>query len=258
MDSYQENHQEEIDYLSKTITFINEEMEREEKDLVEKKSDLLAARKDMYENTVHISSDFESLVDINLYLTPVNNQISNYNSRRIKKLKKMMSSPYIGRFDFIEKGYSEKEIIYVGLYNLMDKNTGQVYVYDTPIGISRGDVSLKRQYQIRDSKLKYFFDCSVRITDEILQEVLSHNTSAKMKNIIETIHKEQDVIIRDKDHELLIVQGVAGSGKTSIALHRIAFLLYEGLSGYASSKRYHKYLKVKSFAISKSIPGLSA
>jgi len=250
MDSYQENHQEEIDYLSKTITFINEEMEREEKDLVEKKSDLLAARKDMYENTVHISSDFESLVDISLYLTPVNNQISNYNSRRINKLKKMMSSPYFGRFDFIEKGYNEKEIIYVGLYNLMDKNTGQVYVYDwrapissvfyryelgeamydTPVGTSRGDVSLKRQYQIRDSKLKYFFDCSVRITDEILQEVLSHNTSAKMKNIIETIQKEQDVIIRDKVHELLIVQGVAGSGKTSIALHRIAFLLYEGLN----------------------------
>lgn len=63
---------------------------------------------------------------------------------------------------------------------------------------------MKRQYQIRNSKLKYFFDCSVRITDEILQEVLSHNTSAKMKNIIETIQKEQDVIIRDRDHELLI------------------------------------------------------
>jgi DNA helicase-2/ATP-dependent DNA helicase PcrA len=136
----------------------------------------------------------------------------------------------------------------------MDRNTGQVYVYDwrapissifyryelggamydSPLGISRGDVSLKRQYQIRNSKLKYFFDCSVRITDEILQEVLSH-TSAKMKNIIETIQKEQDVIIRDRDHELLIVQGVAGSGKTSIALHRIAFLLYEGLNSNLQS-----------------------
>src|SRR5665647_1750872 len=137
----------------------------------------------------------------------------------------------------------------------MDRNNGQVYVYDwrapissifyryelgkamydTPIGICHGDVSLKRQYQIRNSKLKYFFDCSVRITDEILQEVLSHNTSAKMKNIIETIQKEQDVIIRDKDHELLIVQGVAGSGKTSIALHRIAFHLYNGINANISS-----------------------
>lgn len=176
MDSFQENHQEEIEYLTKTIAFINEEMEKEEIDLVEKKSDLIAARKDMYENTVHISSDFESLVDINLYLTPVNNQISNYNSRRIKKLKKMISSPYFGRFDFTEKGFSEKEKIYIGLYNLMERDTGHVYVYDwrapissifyryelgeamydTPIGISRGDVSLKRQYQIRNSKLKYF------------------------------------------------------------------------------------------------------
>ena len=255
MESYQENHQEEIEYLRNTLAFINEEVEREENDLVEKKSDLIAARQDMYENTVHISTDFESLVDINLYLSPVHNQISNYNSRRIKKLKKMISSPYFGRFDFIEKGFSEKEKIYIGLYNLMDRNTGQVYVYDwrapissifyryelgevmydTPIGISRGDVSLKRQYQIRNSKLKYFFDCNVRITDEILQEVLSHNTSAKMKNIIETIQKEQDVIIRDRDHELLIVQGVAGSGKTSIALHRIAFLLYEGLNSNLQS-----------------------
>lgn len=257
MERYHEDFEEEIEYLSKTMVFINEEVEREEDDLVEKKSDLIAARKDMYENTVHISSDFESLVDMNLYHSQINNQISNYstNSLRIKKLKKMISTPYFGRFDFIEKGYSEKEQIYIGLYNLMDKNTGQVYVYDwrapissifyryelgeamydTPLGIGRGDISLKRQYQIRNSKLNYFFNCNVRITDEILQEVLSHNTSAKMKNIIETIQMEQDVIIRDKDHELLIVQGVAGSGKTSIALHRIAFLLYEGLNSNLQS-----------------------
>ncbi|MBC2728997.1 3'-5' exonuclease [Desulfosporosinus sp.] len=256
MDSYQENYQEEIEYLKKTLAFIDEEVEKEEKNLEEKKSDLIAAKKDMYDNTVHSSSDFESLIDINLHLMQVNNHVSSYDTRRIKNLKKMINSPYFGRFDIIEKGFNEKEKIYIGLYNLMDRNTGQVYVYDwrapissvfyryelgevmydTPAGISRGDVSLKRQYQIRDSKLKYFFDCSVRITDEILQEVLSHNTSAKMKNIVETIQKEQDVIIRDRDHELLIVQGVAGSGKTSIALHRIAFLLYEGLNSNLRSK----------------------
>ena len=255
MDRYQENHQEEIEYLRKTMAFINKEIEKEEYKLVEKKSDLIAARKDMYENTVHVSTDFESLVDINLSLSQVYNHISTFNSQHIKKLSKMKSSPYFGRFDFIEQGFSEKEKIYIGLYNLMDKTTGEVYVYDwrapissvfyrfelgeatydTPVGISRGNVLLKRQYLIRNSELKYFFECSVRITDDILQEVLSHNTSAKMKNIIETIQKEQDVIIRDKDHGLLIVQGVAGSGKTSIALHRIAFLLYEGLDSKLQS-----------------------
>lgn len=127
MDIYHENHQEEIEYLSKTIAFINEEMEREEDDLLEKKNDLIAARKDMYENTVHISSDFESLVDINLYLTPVNNLISNYNSLRINKLKKMLSSPYFGRFDFIEKGYSEKEKIYI-----QSSNTFLIVVLGSP------------------------------------------------------------------------------------------------------------------------------
>ncbi|MDR3600425.1 MAG: 3'-5' exonuclease [Desulfosporosinus sp.] len=256
MDSYQENHQEEIEYLRKTLAFINEEVETEANNLVEQKSNLIATRKDMYENT-RFSNDFEGLVDMNLNLSQVNNETVNflYNSKHVKKLKMMLDSPYFGRFDFIEKGFSEEEKIYIGLSNLMDRNTGQVYVYDwrapissifyryelgeamydTPLGVSRGDVSLKRQYQIRNSKLKYFFDCSVRITDEILQEVLSHNTSAKMKNIIETIQKEQDVIIRDRDHELLIVQGVAGSGKTSIALHRIAFLLYEGLNSNLQS-----------------------
>jgi DNA helicase-2/ATP-dependent DNA helicase PcrA len=102
------------------------------------------------------------------------------------------------------------------------------------VGIIYGDVSLKRQYKIEESKLKYFFDSSIRINDEILQEVLSRNSSAKMKSIVETIQKEQDLIIRDTENELLIVQGVAGSGKTSIALHRIAFLLYEGLSSKLS------------------------
>lgn len=102
--------------------------------------------------------------------------------------------------------------------------------YSAPAGLITGDVLLKRQYKIQDSKLGYFFDCNIMINDKILQEILSRNASSKMKNIVETIQKEQDLIIRDTDNELLIIQGVAGSGKTSIALHRVAFLLYDGLN----------------------------
>ena len=259
MENYQQNHQEEVEYLNKTVEFINIELEIEADDLADKKSNLIAARKDMWENTVHFTDDFDKLIEMNQYLSEVNNQTANYvnNSKRVGKFKKMIKCPYFGRIDFIEDDYNEKERIYVGLYNLIDRKTQIVYVHDwrapissvfyryelgrvtygTPMGISRGEVTLKRQYKIQNSKLKYFFDCSVRITDEILQEVLSHNTSTKMRNIVETIQKEQDTIIRDMDNELLIVQGVAGSGKTSIALHRVAFLLYEGLNSNLHSNQ---------------------
>ena len=101
--------------------------------------------------------------------------------------------------------------------------------YIAPYGEIEGEVSLKRQYEIKKGELEYFFDCSLTITDELLQQALGKNTSSKMKNIVETIQKEQDQIIRDRENDLLIVQGVAGSGKTSIAMHRVAFLLYDRL-----------------------------
>ena len=74
-----------------------------------------------------------------------------------------------------------------------------------------------------------FFDSDVQIVDEFLRQLLSQNTTAKMKAIVETIQHEQDVVIRDMENDLLMVQGVAGSGKTSIALHRAAYLMYQGL-----------------------------
>ena len=77
--------------------------------------------------------------------------------------------------------------------------------------------------------LKYFFDTDVQIVDEFLRQLLSQNTTAKMKAIVETIQQEQDAVIRDMENDLLMVQGVAGSGKTSIALHRAAYLMYQGL-----------------------------
>lgn len=84
----------------------------------------------------------------------------------------------------------------------------------------------KNQIKIEHGKLQYVIDSSLKIDDEILQEALSHNTSEKMKNVVSTIQKEQNNIIRMPYKTNVIVQGVAGSGKTSIALHRIAFLLY--------------------------------
>lgn len=252
MGDFKENEKEELMYLEKTLNFIKEELKKEGKILDGKFQNALSSKKEMWKESIHFSNDFDRIPEMTQYLSEVNAKNRDYSitERHIERYNKMVKSPYFGRFDFKEEGFEEVEKIYIGISNLMDSNTNEIYVYDwrapissifyrselgksaynSPIGIINGDVLLKRQYKVQDSKLKYFFDSSIRINDEILQEVLSHNASFKMRNIVETIQKEQDLIIRDIENKLLIVQGVAGSGKTSIALHRIAFLLYEGLN----------------------------
>lgn len=254
----QQNMREEIEYLDKTLSIVRKQLENELGVLPEAKVKLIALRKDMWENTVHFSNDFARLTEMNQYLAEVNIQTANYENLRknIEKYKKLLDAPYFGRFDFSEEGSGQSEKIYIGLFNVADAKAHNILVYDwrapissifyryepgkasfmAPDGLISGEVTLKRQYKIQNSVLKYYFDCNVRINDEILQEVLSRNSSVKMRNIVETIQKEQDLVIRDTENDLLIVQGVAGSGKTSIALHRIAFLLYEGLDLKVSSE----------------------
>lgn len=98
--------------------------------------------------------------------------------------------------------------------------------YSSPSGEVHGKISLKRQYRIRKGKMEYMIESSVTVHDDILQKELCSNADDKMRNIVTTIQREQNRIIRNEDTPVLIIQGVAGSGKTSIALHRIAYLLY--------------------------------
>ena len=252
MNNYEQNKQDEILYLDNILNFLKKELAKDEYDITFRKRDLIASRKDMWQETVHSSNDLDRIPEMLQHLSEVDSQNYNYGKtqERINRYTRTLNSPYFGRFDFKEDGYDDIEQIYIGLYNLIDKDTSSILIYDwrspissifyqceigkgsyiAPREIISGDISLKRQYKIQSSKLKYFFDSSIKINDEVLQKVLSHNSSPSMKNIVETIQKEQDIIIRDTDNELLIVQGVAGSGKTSIALHRIAFLLYIGMA----------------------------
>lgn len=252
MDNFIEIQKEEIAYLEEVITTIKSEIEKENEILQLKRGKVIDSRREMWQESSHASREFARISEMNQYLNEVNLQTRDYLSteKRIYRYNKMITSPYFGRIDFTEDGYGSSDKIYIGLYNLMNTKTDDIYVYDwrspiasifyrnelgkgsykSPAGIIHGEILLKRQYKIENSKLNYFFDSSIKINDEILQEVLSRNSSSKMKSIVQTIQKEQDIIIRDIENELLIVQGVAGSGKTSIALHRIAFLLYEGLS----------------------------
>ncbi|QTN01026.1 AAA family ATPase [Sediminibacillus dalangtanensis] len=167
-------------------------------------------------------------------------------SEQLKTLARLKESPYFGRIDFREDGEQEADKIYLGIASLMDEQEDEFLVYDWRAPISslyydyppgraayqtteetiNGEIKLKRQYIIRNSQLKGMFDTGLTIGDHLLQSVLGNNASTQMKSIVATIQKEQNQIIRNEKNDLLIVQGVAGSGKTSAALQRVAYLLY--------------------------------
>jgi len=161
-------------------------------------------------------------------------------------MKKLKQSPYFGRVDFKEQEDPQTDTIYLGIGSLLDDSGERYLVYDwrapvsslyydfgpgpvlyeTPSGTVQGEMSLKRQYIIRGSNIRSMFDTGVTIGDELLQEVLGKQSDAQMKSIVATIQREQNAIIRNERAKMLIVQGAAGSGKTSAALQRVAYLLY--------------------------------
>ncbi|KWX83745.1 helicase [Paenibacillus riograndensis] len=164
-----------------------------------------------------------------------------------KNMNRLLPSPYFGRVDFLEDGQGITEQVYIGVSSFADTDGLSFLVYDwrtpiaslyydyppgtaayeTPGGRITGTMNLKRQYQIRDGHLQHMFDSSLTIGDELLQQVLGGGANAQMKSIVATIQKEQNAIIRNDKSKMLIVQGAAGSGKTSAALQRVAYLLYK-------------------------------
>ena len=164
-----------------------------------------------------------------------------------KRLTKILAIPYFGRIDFLEKKENSKVMpTYIGIHTFYDPESRATLIHDwrapvssmfydhelgeagyrSPSGEIKGVISLKRQYRIRGSKMEFMIESALTVHDDILQKELSSNVDDKMKNIVATIQREQNQIIRNEDIRTLIIQGVAGSGKTSIALHRIAYLLY--------------------------------
>ena len=164
-----------------------------------------------------------------------------------KRLTKILAIPYFGRIDFLEKKENSKVMpTYIGIHTFYDPENRATLIHDwrapvssmfydhelgeagyrSPSGEIKGVISLKRQYRIRGGKMEFMIESALTVHDDILQKELSSNADDKMKNIVATIQREQNQIIRNEDIRTLIIQGVAGSGKTSIALHRIAYLLY--------------------------------
>jgi DNA helicase-2/ATP-dependent DNA helicase PcrA len=167
--------------------------------------------------------------------------------RDLKNLKRLINSPYFARIDFLEDGESGIESIYLGIASYLDRDTDEFLVYDwrapisslyydyslgpaeftAPGGTVRGELMLKRQFIINNAIIEGMFDSGITIGDELLKEVLGKQSDTQMKSIVATIQQEQNKVIRNEKGKLLIVQGAAGSGKTSAALQRVAFLLYK-------------------------------
>lgn len=177
---------------------------------------------------------------------------------KIKKLNKAILIPFFARVDFKEDNKNNSDKIYIGRTNIFDEKMNVVVAdwrapisniyydgrigkteYECPEGIVQGDLLLKRIYDIQNGKLLNYNDIDITTNDSMLQECLNENSDARLKNIVSTIQAEQNKIIRSDMFIPLIIQGVAGSGKTTIALHRIAYLVYT----------YEKQFKPEDFLI---------
>ena len=186
-------------------------------------------------------------LEYNAQLNEINHNTSmlSENVKKVLNYQKAIYSPYFGRIDFRRDGRNNSMQVYVGLTTIKEGMKFYVFdwrtpiaslfynytvgdaQYDAPRGVIKGQIDLRRQYKIENGELKRVIESDINIDDEFLQEILSNSSSDKMRNIVTTIQQEQNEIIRNRSTNNLIVQGVAGSGKTSVALHRIAYLLYQ-------------------------------
>ena len=238
--SNKEYHEEEI-RLAKVVDIIRNRISSLGSELIEDEEKQLEFKKFLWDS--HTDMDPQELKTM---MSDNDVEISILMSRGayLQKLYRVQNKPYFGRivFDSLDDGIQD---IYIGITHVEDNLEYYVHDWRSPIcslfydyelgdasylapdGIISGTILKKRQYTIENAKLLHIFDNEINIDDELLQEVLATESSDKMKNIVNTIQKEQNKIIRNVNDKNLIVQGIAGSGKTSVALHRIAFLLYK-------------------------------
>lgn len=236
-------------YFKKTQDMINKTIQKEEDFLNYLRKDARQHNKEMIAETSQDYSDPQVRVELSQYLQSYQmNEIKLLKSKaKVEKLLTMYKKPYFGRLDFTEEGY-DTETLYFGTGHLFNTDTMEILIYDwrspiaslyydnkfgqvsyqAPEGMISGDVSLKRQYLIEDGQLIDYYELEENAPDEQLLTVLSSKANSHLKNIVETIQAKQNSIIRMKDLDLLFVRGVPGSGKSIIAMHRLAYLMYQG------------------------------
>lgn len=245
--------QQEQKRVDNVMEIIAEEIKRVKEETSRRKNEVVQIRKHFWDeikvNTDTFDDYLETIIGLRqeAQALSVNQSAHRHASKRLSTLRRMQEIPYFGRIDFIEEDTSVQEQIYIGISSLSDPSGEDFLIYDwrapissvyydyqpgpakyiTPGGTIQGVLEKKWQYLIRGGILQSMFDTSLTIGDEILQQVLGKGTDKQMHNIVATIQQEQNRIIRHDQGKLLIVHGAAGSGKTSAAMQRIAYLLYK-------------------------------
>ena len=236
-----EEFERERNYLNKTVSLIRKKISKLGQELFDDDSKVLEFKKLISDTHTEMDpNEMRSMMAESDLQVSIMQSKGNY----LQRLFRIQNKPYFGSIRFKEEGSEEEDNIYIGITHVEDKLDYYVhdwrspicsmfYDYETgpasykaPSGIIKGNIIKKRQYIIEDAELKHIFDNDLNISDSLLQEVLAEESSDKMKNIVNTIQEEQNKVIRNTEDKNLIVEGIAGSGKTSVALHRIAFLLY--------------------------------
>lgn len=230
-------------YLDNTIEKINDLLKSYGTSSEEQDKEIIQHRKFLWDNRNELD---EVEINENCGQVALNEQLHSKKISRIRTLEKQLSNPYFARLDFKEDG-EDTESFYIGLSTVEDEDNFDIFVfdwrspvanmfydfeagpayYDAPIRRIEGHIEFTRQYNIRNGEIVFMHNSNESLCDEALTSMLSGNATDKMKNIVASIQKEQNDIIRSDDSKILFIQGAAGSGKTSIALHRSAYLLYK-------------------------------
>jgi DNA helicase-2/ATP-dependent DNA helicase PcrA len=235
----------ELEHLSMILTKIGTEVDALEESLEDKQKEIIKLKRDYWDslNEIH-EMGYEAKTNRQNIEDTVNT--ADERLQQLHLYQKMQDSPYFGRIDFIYDGEVEAETYYIGIGSFYPKWATRPLIFDwrapvsslfydydkgkasfiAPAGNMEGEIVRKVQYKIIGGKLEYFFENDMKIDDDILKNELGLHANATLKSIVATIQKEQNEIIRNEKDRILVVQGAAGSGKTSIALHRIAYLLY--------------------------------
>lgn len=236
--------------VDQVITEIKKQLKQTDKEYKKAHEETSSVEKNYVQNakvnTTEVDDRMETNAEIQQQkqLVAKNVQTEQILKEQLNTLADLEKTPYFGRIDIQDPG-DEKETLYIGTASLNDDQQNfliydwrapisSVYYngtlgdveYETPAGLQETNLLKKRQFKINNGVIKNMFDTNETVGDEILQSVLDEHSDEYMKNIVATIQKEQNDIIRDTKSDLLLVQGVAGSGKTSAILQRIAFLLY--------------------------------
>ena len=238
--------------VSTVVKVIDQKIKNLQENTGTVRTDVIEIRKNFWEDVTVNTDEPDDLIETAASIKQQAELLSErerthiHMDKNLKTLSRLKYSPYFGRIDFLEEGERRVDQVYLGISSLMDENDENFLIYDWRAPISsiyydyspgyakykipddtiEGEMTLKRQFIIRESEIKAMFDTGVTIGDEMLQEVLGNNASTQMKSIVATIQREQNEIIRNERSKILIVQGAAGSGKTSAALQRVAYLLY--------------------------------